>query len=357
MYNGGVFFLLLICLSVLPCMASEGSVSLKNAQKKYPALFIPGRVSEMVIEGESSYVFNGHAEKLFADDCESELQREAILDAKNNFYFFLVKNDKSKTVELKNVQILYQYMEGNSYNVVLYVHKENVSIIQQHMHEPEQSRSTIDTDKMSDGIEMMTCSEDSKIAEFSVDTTQTVIEKPGENTLNVITEAMDPVTTKQVIDNDVKDDVSDSNEVHRQKIEQDSTDMAQTSTTGEMPARVEDLSMKISILKKKTEDNPQDLFMLARLARLYIKKCDYNEASSEYLKIISAFSQINNCEQRVAVELLSEAGDYFETRHEYEYALKAYRLLLRLNDMQRWRIPEAKDINLKISRLLLKNND
>jgi len=101
-----------------------------EAKEKHPAVFVPGNVLEYTIAGTAGYVFNGEAEQCFTGDLaesDSELYREAVLDAKNNLRKYLVERTGAKAFQMSGVKKLYEYADGKMRRVVLFLAKEALS--------------------------------------------------------------------------------------------------------------------------------------------------------------------------------------------------------------------------------------
>lgn len=123
-----VGYFLLLVLSVHG-MNELGPIDV--AQKKYPAVFIPGNVLRYTVSGEIGYVYNGEAEKFFDghfSEKDSELYREAELDAKKNLYAYLVKGNACKEVVVAESRKLYQYPDGRMRRVVCFVSQKSIII-------------------------------------------------------------------------------------------------------------------------------------------------------------------------------------------------------------------------------------
>ncbi len=104
--------------------------TLSQARKAHEAVFVPGNVLTYEIAGTWGYVFNGEAENLFSgkmSEKDSDLYREALLDAKKNLLIWLKKRYPGKGFSFGECVKLYEYPEGNMRRVVCFIKRTNVS--------------------------------------------------------------------------------------------------------------------------------------------------------------------------------------------------------------------------------------
>ncbi len=103
---------------------------LAEAQRKHPAVFIPGNVLRYTLADTPGYLFNGEAEQDFSGDLsesDSELYREALADAKVNLSAFFAQKVPGKTLTLRAVRTLYAFPEGKLRRVVCFVAEGDIS--------------------------------------------------------------------------------------------------------------------------------------------------------------------------------------------------------------------------------------
>jgi|GEM_PF-6799854 len=124
---------IIVCLisCTMPVLALDELGRLDVARKEHPAVFVPGNVLEYTIGNVKGYIYNGVAEKCFEGDMaenDSELFREATLDAKRNLHVFLAKGDKTLTVSMHGARTVYAYSEGEMRHVIMFVPQKNVEV-------------------------------------------------------------------------------------------------------------------------------------------------------------------------------------------------------------------------------------
>ncbi|MDO5305408.1 MAG: hypothetical protein Q4E87_07535 [bacterium] len=126
-----------ICLmgGGLPVLAQCDLGSLEVARRTHPAVFVPGNVLECTVGGRVGYVYNGEAEQCFTGalaERDSELYREASMDARNNLARYLANREPVKggsqptTVQVLGARQLYAYAEKNMRRVVWFVERDKV---------------------------------------------------------------------------------------------------------------------------------------------------------------------------------------------------------------------------------------
>ena len=106
----------------------------EDAKKTFPQYFERNAVGEAkTLNGDEVYYYNGTAEQFFhGSDAEpdSDLWREAEIDAKSKLFHFFKKKDKTVevTVEIKTPRLAYRWKEGDFYRALYVVDKSNLMI-------------------------------------------------------------------------------------------------------------------------------------------------------------------------------------------------------------------------------------
>ena len=106
----------------------------EDAKKTFPQYFERNAVGEAkTLNGDEVYYYNGTAEQFFhGSDAEpdSDLWREAEIDAKSKLFQFFKKKDKTVevTVEIKTPRLAYRWKEGDFYRALYVVDKSNLMI-------------------------------------------------------------------------------------------------------------------------------------------------------------------------------------------------------------------------------------
>jgi tetratricopeptide (TPR) repeat protein len=97
---------------------------------------------------------------------------------------------------------------------------------------------------------------------------------------------------------------------------------------------------RISMYKEQVEKRPNDCIALSKLAKAYVRNGDFSMASRIYDKIAGIVVSDEKMDKLFASGLLMEAARFEKKHGDRRLALKYYRLIVRCDDMRRWKMRE-----------------
>ena len=269
--------------------------SLDDARKNHPAIFVSGNVLEYTINKVNGYVYNGDAKQMFEGsgrNGDAQLYRKAELDAKANLCKFLTKNDTTLSVQMSGSRKLYEFVEGKMRRVVLFVAKQDVSVIKK---EVEICQRRADDDKT------------------SVTTPLTPIAQCNDAITNSVAQKKDPETVAVV----AKD--------------------------------------RLAECLERIAKDPTDCIAMSMAAEIYSSRGATSDARNLYAKVVDRVVADEGMDKEFAASLLLAAAKFEQKAGNGELALKYYRLIIRCDGLRRWRLTEEiEEANKNISQLLLK---
>lgn len=308
------FFGRVICLAsfIIPIPALCGWGSLSDARAKHPSLFKPNVVLELEINGIRGYAYTGSVKQNFKGDStqpDSVLYRRAALIAKRNLINFLLGKDKSRSVEMSENQIVYQYPEDTWRTVVCFVPRNKVSIIDKRValsQSPDAFSPDIDIQKTNSAQKC-----ESKVSPLPR------LEVHGDT---------NPVAA--TIDAGVKAECA--------------ADVAKDS----LPQYT--LGQCLQEISKKP--SPE---MWSQAAQICINNKDMEQASFAYSNLVELVK--NEKDKDLSVEWIMEAAEFEEGRGNYAIALRYYRLIVsQIGVKDKETLQLVAKANSKIAELLVK---
>ena len=270
--------------------------SLDDARKNHPAIFVSGNVLEYTINKINGYVYNGEAKQMFEGvgrNGDAQLYRKAELDAKANLCKFLTKNDTTLSVQMSGSRKLYEFVEGKMRRVILFVAKQDVSVIKKEVgvfpRRADDRKKTIET------------TPPASIAQCNDALTNSAAQKKDPEIVAVV----------------AKDRLAECLE----RIAKDHT----------------------------------DCIAMSMAAEIYSSRGATSDARNLYAKIVDRVAADESMDKEYAASLLLAAAEFEQKAGNGELALKYYRLIIRCDGLRRWRLTEEiEEANKNISLLLLK---
>ena len=313
---------------IITCAMCVDFDNLENTKKKHPEFFVSGNVVKFEYKKEMCYIFNGHAEQLFDGEfaeSDAELSKEAELDAKQNLYLFLTKGDKELTVTMSAATIIFSFKEKIIYGKIMAVPVKNVSV--KRVAKPPQKNNVNSINTMQNNATN---------PPLGASNTQPSINNAQNNTIKEVDVAPKGNNGKITSTEETKNDNANTgNELSKETI----------------------MEQRIAKNLERLKDNPNDIILLMKMARLYESNNNITEARKVHSKIVKLITLNQNVNVSTASEALINAAEFEDRYAAYGSAIKYYRIFIKSNNLYKWNLNDSvREINTRISQLVLKFN-
>lgn len=316
--------MILVVFFAIPGFAKNEFGDLDDVRVKHPEFFKPGVVTVAQLGQEDWYVYCGDAEKCLKSELDDELYDEAQVQAKMNFFNHFARKDPSVKVDVTGARRMYQYADNEFRLVVMGVPVKGVAV----RHDLPKAANV--EDKKDPALELNALTNEKAQfpkAEESVPETKNAVEK-----VKVIAPQADGAVVKAVEKEEPPCEKGLDQKINVHGMQEEVTD-----------------DEKLDILRKRITANPNDYRTRLKMARIFARQGkvrrafnNYNDAARTLISDASVLDA-DKCED------LIEIAHYEEFAKEYAFALKHYRMALKIGD--RDQIRKAND---RISFLLLK---
>ena len=129
------------------------------------------------------------------------------------------------------------------------------------------------------------------------------------------------------------------------------------ANTGNELSKETIMEQRIAKNLERLKDNPNDIILLMKMARLYESNNNITEARKVHSKIVKLITLNQNVNVSTASEALINAAEFEDRYAAYGSAIKYYRIFIKSNNLYKWNLNDSvREINTRISQLVLKFN-